>query len=89
MVKKKKTPVIVIDVDSGNKDDGYDTDGTDTGMPKMVKREYDSSDDKEDDASPQEDDKEEIEIMANSGKIPPVSTVSPSGRGLRDKKKPT
>ena len=36
--------------------DGYDTDDSDAGMPKMVKRRYDSSDeesnDKEDDNSP-------------------------------------
>ena len=59
VMKKKKTPVILIDDDdSGNEDDGYDTDNSDAGMSKMVKREYDSSDDegddKEYDACPQE-----------------------------------
>ena len=36
--------------------------------------------------SPQEDDKEEIEVKVNSGELP---QVSPCGRGLQDKKKPT
>ena len=49
VIKKKKTPVIVTDEASGDEDDGYDTDDTDAGMPKMIKRKYDSIDDKDDD----------------------------------------
>ena len=49
VMKEKKTPVIVIDNDSDNEDDGYDTDDTNAGMLKMVKCKYDSSDDKDDD----------------------------------------
>ena len=52
VIKEKKTPVIVIGDDSDEEDNGYNTDDTDAGMPKMVKRKYSSSDDKEDDASP-------------------------------------
>ena len=38
VIKKKKTPVIVIDNDSDNEDDGYDTDDSElAGMPKLVK----------------------------------------------------
>ena len=71
MARKKKTPAIAInDDDSGDEDDGYDTDDSNAGMPKMVKREYDNSDDESDDeedaVSPQEDDKKTIDIKANS-----------------------
>ena len=90
VIKERKTPVIVIGDNSGDEDDGYNTDDTNAGMPKMVKRGYNSSDDEgddeEDDVSPQEDDKEEIEVEANSGKLPPAS---PHGRDLQDEKKPT
>ena len=90
VVKKKKIPVIVIDNDNGDEDDGYNTDDTNAGISKMVKYEYNSSDDedndKKDDVSPQEDDEEGIKVEANSGKLPPVS---PRGRFQQEKKKTT
>ena len=58
----KKNDVIVIDDDSSDSDvdDGYNTDDTEEGTPKMQKAEYDNSDDKDDadndeDVSPEED----------------------------------
>ena len=94
VIKKRKTPIIVIDDNnSGNEDDGYDTDNSDAGMPKMVKRKYDSSDDKsddkEDDVSPQEEEEEEeeeIKVDAKSGELLPVHLL---GRGLQLKEKRT
>ena len=52
VVKKRKTPVIVIDDGSGDGDDGYGTDDTDAGMPNIFRHKYASSDDEEDDVCP-------------------------------------
>ena len=82
--KKKKIPVIVIDDDSDDNDDGYDTDDSELeGIPKLVKKEYNSSDDKSnnDDVSPQEDDAIEIEAKANSGKLSPDAPLGRVTRG--------
>ena len=91
VIKRKKTPVIVIDDDSNGDDDSYDTAGSNLdGIPKLVKKEYNSSDyksdDGDDDISPHDDDAIEIEANANSGKL---SLDTPHGRGLRVRKKRT
>ena len=69
----KKNDVIVIVNDSSDLDvdDGYNTDDTEEGTPKMQKAEYDNSDDKDDadddeDVSPDED---EIEAEAEAPQV--------------------
>ena len=87
--KKKKTEVIVIDDDSSDEEDGYDTDDTEAGMPKLFKREYDSDssddeDDEDDDVGPQVE--EEVELEADSGPLPKTPSY---GRGQRVKSQRT
>ena len=64
VIKAKKTAVIVIEDDSSDEEDGYDTDATEPGMPKMTRPGYDSSDSEEEDddsdISPEEVEEEEI-----------------------------
>jgi len=49
VIKAKKTAIIVVDDDSSDGEDGYDTDDAEAGMQKMTKTEYDSSDSEDDD----------------------------------------
>ena len=91
VIKQNETEVIVIDDDSGDEDDGYDTDDTDADMPHMVKRDYDSSDDEDDDDEDDDIGTQKVEDEIEVEQVLPhhLRSVRKLGRGQRERKKRT